>query len=296
MLRRLCLGEIIQWLARRADRIPCEDIRREFNLDQAELDTLLFYLRRRGMIKSLACVGSEETVVSFFMSPNAEEIAEGFRNCPGYGAPPEGQQPPRERVFIVHGRNSEALDAMTRFLKGLRLHPVTFNDAIKLLAKPNPYIGEIVAAGMADAYATLVLLTGDDDVRLKGSYIRGTDGASEMELQSQPRPNVILELGMALGRAPDRTILVRYGGCLRDISDIAGMYLIPFTDEAKDRRNLKDKLESMGCRVNPRGNAWMKADPVSTSGKQGERPRASTRRGPAKPRRAPGDVPTARGK
>ncbi len=112
---------------------------------------------------------------------------------------------------------------------------------------------------MTNAYATLVLFTGDEEARLKSCFLLSSDDKSEMKLQSQPRPNVIFEAGMALARDPDHTILVQYGPHLRSFSDIAGLFVLPITDTEEDRESLKERLEKIGCKLNARGRKWKKA-------------------------------------
>lgn len=58
-------------------------------------------------------------------------------------------------VFVVHGRNVEARNAMFAFLRSVDLQPLEWAQAVKATGKPMPYIGEILDA----AFWRLVLLS-----------------------------------------------------------------------------------------------------------------------------------------
>ena len=73
----------------------------------------------------------------------------------------------------------------------------------------SPSISEILDAAFKKAQAVIVLLTGDDEVRLREEFRDTEDKDFEAVLTPQARPNVLFEAGMALGRYPDQTILVR---------------------------------------------------------------------------------------
>lgn len=105
----------------------------------------------------------------------------------------------------------------------------------------NPTTWEIVRRGLANANIIVVLLSGDDEARLKKAMLKDTDGLGERELTVQPRQNVLLEMGMALGMAPGRTVLVR-SEPLREISDISGINWVTMGDSAPARSDFADEL------------------------------------------------------
>jgi uncharacterized SAM-dependent methyltransferase len=154
------------------------------------------------------------------------------------------------RVFVVHGRNYSARDAMYSFLRSLQLDPITWNDAIQLAACPAPTTLEIVKAGLDAAQCTVVLMTGDDLARLRPEY-------GQEPLLPQPRPNVIFEAGWALaigGR--EKTILVRFGG-LREFSDIDGIHMVDLDNTAAKREALADRLALAGLPVHRNGKTYL---------------------------------------
>lgn len=150
-------------------------------------------------------------------------------------------------VFVVHGRNVEARDAAFAFLEALDLRPLTWERAAKLTGKAQPTTLESVEAGLANAQAALVLMTGDDLARLRPEL--GRDSAT-----SQPRPNVLIEAGMALsllGR--ERTVLVR-SGSKREVTDFSGLNFVDIDNSTEKRQALAGRLKQAGCPVDTGGS------------------------------------------
>ena len=112
-----------------------------------------------------------------------------------------------------------------------------------------PYIGQILDAAFSRAHAVVVLLTPDDQARLRSQFRRDSDPPHEVELSGQARPNVLFEAGMAMGRNRERTILVELG-VLRAFSDIAGLHVIRLDDGSQRRQELAQRLQAAGCAVN----------------------------------------------
>ena len=158
-------------------------------------------------------------------------------------------------VFVVHGRNEEARKALFTFLASIGLHPLEWSEAVRSTGKPTPYIGQVLDAAFSRADAVVVLLTPDDEARLRLQFRRNSDAPHEVELSGQARPNVLFEAGMAMGRHPDRTIVVELG-VLRPFSDIAGLHVIRLDNTSQRRQELAQRLESAGCAVNLNGTEW----------------------------------------
>lgn len=164
-------------------------------------------------------------------------------------------------VFVVHGRNVEARDAMFSFLRSLDLRPMEFDDAIGHTGSASPYIGEILDAAFDNAQAVVVLLTPDEIAYLRPEYASGTTD-SETRPETQARPNVLFEAGMALGRHPTRTVLVELGD-VRPFSDAAGRHAVRLDGSAKALQRIAQRLEDAGCPVVRSGTDWMSADGFS---------------------------------
>src|SRR5664279_1880100 len=154
--------------------------------------------------------------------------------------------PHRRSVFLVHGRNDDARDAMTEFLQALDLIVISWTNAATTARQQvghSPTTLEIVQAGICEAAGVVVLFTPDDQVRLHSAL----GGSSE--LVGQARPNVILEAGIALAIAASKVQLVRMGP-QREISDIAGVNFVNIANHIAQREDLAYRLSGLGLAVN----------------------------------------------
>jgi predicted nucleotide-binding protein len=161
----------------------------------------------------------------------------------------------RSRVFVIHGRNEGMRRALFDFLRAIDLKPIEWSEAVALTGNPSPFVGEILDAAMLHAQAIIVLFTGDDQAKLRDEFLSGNDPVYERETTPQSRPNVIFEAGLALGKYPDRTILVQIGN-LRPFSDIAGRHFIRLKNTSKSRQELALRLRLAGCDVDLSGTDW----------------------------------------
>jgi predicted nucleotide-binding protein len=149
------------------------------------------------------------------------------------------EPPQARRIFVVHGRNTHLRDEVARFLEALGLSTITWNDAIQATRQSAPFIIDIVSAGMTAAQAVVVLLTPDEDASLRPEF-----GAESGAL---PRPNVLVEAGMAMAFGRNKTILVQVGE-VRPWSDFHGIQSARL-DQEGGRANLRTCLENAGCIV-----------------------------------------------
>ena len=159
------------------------------------------------------------------------------------------------RVMVVHGRNSAARSAMFSFLRALGLSPIEWDQAIAETGQGSPHNLEAVRAAMQASQAVVVLLTAEDRAGLLPD-LSGTP--ADHELQGQPRQNVLLEAGLAMGISPDRTILVQLGP-LRLASDFDGLNAVRLTNDPERRSALRTRLASAGCPVDDSGTDWLGA-------------------------------------
>jgi predicted nucleotide-binding protein len=161
-------------------------------------------------------------------------------------------------VFVVHGRNDKLRRSLFDFLRALGLKPLEWEKVVLMTKKTNPYIGDILDNTMAKVQAVVVLFSPDDLARLRPELLTKSDGTSEKQLRGQPRPNVLFEAGLALGRHPGKTILVEVGK-LRKFSDIAGRHVVRLSNEYAKRNDLANRLENLGCKVDKQGTDWTTA-------------------------------------
>lgn len=158
-------------------------------------------------------------------------------------------------VFVVHGRNEKLRRAMFSFLRAVGLEPLEWEKALALTKKGAPYVGEVLDRAFEKAVATIVLLTPDDEARLKPALLKTNDGPDERELTGQARANVLFEAGMAFGRHQNRTILVQVGR-LRSFSDVGGRHVVHLSNDSTARQAFLNRLEIVGCEINQKGTDW----------------------------------------
>ncbi len=161
-------------------------------------------------------------------------------------------------VFVVHGRDLAARDAVFAFLRSLSLRPLEWTQALKLTRKGSPYVGEVLDAAFREAAAIVVLLTPDDDAKLRAAFLAPRDPDHERELTGQARPNVLFEAGMAFGKDPNSTVLVQLGET-RPFSDVGGRHVLRLSDTPVSRQEFATKLANAGCNVDTSGTDWLSA-------------------------------------
>jgi len=164
----------------------------------------------------------------------------------------------KDAVFVVHGRDKEARKELSSFLGSLHIYIIEWEKALALTKKGSPYIGEVIDAGLDHAQAIVVLMTPDDEAKLRDSLVEKSDPAFERKLTGQPRQNVIFEAGMAFGKYKDTTILVQIGK-LRTMSDVSGVHTVHLTNSPASRRLLIGKLRTTGVTLDDTGNNWLTA-------------------------------------
>ncbi|MBK5990450.1 nucleotide-binding protein [Streptomyces sp. MBT58] len=164
----------------------------------------------------------------------------------------EGSADPR-KVFVIHGRNELARKGLFEFLRALGLDPIEWSEAIQMTGKGSPYIGEVLDTAFSNAQAVVVLQTPDDVTYLHESLTY--TGDSECSPQMQPRPNVLFEAGMAMGRDENRTVIVELGQ-VKVFSDIHGRHVIRLDNSTRKRQDLAMRLQTAGCAVRLTGTDW----------------------------------------
>lgn len=166
-------------------------------------------------------------------------------------------------VFVVCGRNQRVVEGMFDFLRALGLQPIEWATALQTAAaesgEASPFIGDVVVRAIRRATAVVVLLSGDDEARLKSEFQRTDEQASEKMLMPQPRPNVLIEAGMILAHDPRRAILVQVGE-IRPISDLTGRWVIRLDKGPGPRNDFANRLAAAGCAPNRAATDWLERD------------------------------------
>ena len=159
------------------------------------------------------------------------------------------------KVFVVHGRDELLRKSIFDFLTAIRLDPIEWPVAINSTGEGSPYVGRALKI-INTAQAIVVLLTPDDMVQLREELWKDNEPEFEKQFSGQPRPNVLIELGMALAINERATIIVQVGQ-IKDISDIKGRHILHLDNSAVKKNQLANRLKGAGCEVNTIGNDWL---------------------------------------
>lgn len=172
--------------------------------------------------------------------PNVDPVAPACgTHTLGQHAPGAGSTTPK--AFVVHGRDHVAAKSVRAFLRGVHIEILSWEGA-KDMCSISPTTWEIVQMGVAKADIIVVILSGDDQAQLRPDLAGGSDPVWELNPQLQPRQNVLLEAGMALGSAYDKTVLVRTER-LREISDLSGFHWVTMDGTPAARKEFLGQLK-----------------------------------------------------
>jgi predicted nucleotide-binding protein len=164
-------------------------------------------------------------------------------------------------VFVIHGRDKTVRRIMFEFLRSLDLRPQEWEPLVAATGSTLPTLSEVVTTALSAgrAQAVVAVLTPDDIVSLHPALRESDDPADEITPVMQPRPNVLIELGIALGASRHRTIIVEFGR-LRRIADLNGLNVIRFDGSQTAIGKLVERLKLAGCAVADKGSDWRDTD------------------------------------
>ena len=184
-------------------------------------------------------------------------------------------------VFVVHGRDTKLRDAMYEFLGALGLKPQEWGHAIRAARRKgaNPFVNDAVTKIMEQAQAIVVLLSPDDEAKLKDQFVAKHERQSEGRLRGQARPNVIFETGIAIGTHHRKAVMVRVGD-VKPFTDVEGMHIPRLSGDDRSRHDLANRLEDLGCRINRDGDHWLRAGDFTPTPSKTKRKRARPRKRP----------------
>jgi Predicted nucleotide-binding protein containing TIR-like domain len=183
-----------------------------------------------------------------------------------------GSEADRDTVFVVHGRDERARVATYKLLQAFGLHPVEWDDAVGLLHQPMPFLGRVLREAIPLATAVVAIMTPDDIVQLHPELAGPGEPAFETGPSMQARPNVLIELGMALAYHPHATLILQVGDH-RPITDLGGFNYVRVAEGTAFRERIGRRLIYAGCRVHmPEDGDWRTAGDFGPPGGRGPHP------------------------
>jgi predicted nucleotide-binding protein len=137
------------------------------------------------------------------------------------------------KVFVVHGHDEGAREAVARFIQVLGFRPIILHESAN---EGRTVIEKVEAYG--DVGFAVVLLTPDDEGRANG----GT-------LAPRARQNVLLELGYFIGRLGRNHVCALKRGDLEIPSDFGGVVYEPFDTSGGWKLALGRELKAAGFAI-----------------------------------------------
>lgn len=179
--------------------------------------------------------GIDEAVVG--LESLLDLLRERLEDHGNYAAPAraEESQPIGRRIFIVHGRDEAAKEAVARFIDKLRLEPIILHE--------QPNAGRTIIEkleGHLDVDFAVVLLTPDDV---------GALATSPDQVRPRARQNVVLELGLFLAALSRRRVCALHKGDVELPSDYDGVVYIPMDDAGGWRLLLAREIKHAGVEI-----------------------------------------------
>ena len=155
---------------------------------------------------------------------------------PNGAASESGKSSSDQRVFVVYGHDTTALDQLKLMLQTFKVEPIILPDI--------PGVGDTIIEKLerlTDADFACVLLTPDDV---------GAEKCEPNNLRPRARQNVVLELGMVLSRLGRRKVAILIKGEeIEKPSDIDGLIYIPYKESVKEvATDLAAAMENVGFR------------------------------------------------
>jgi predicted nucleotide-binding protein len=164
------------------------------------------------------------------MEDLVEEIDKEAKPSPPRAAPEANSR----KVFVVHGHDQWAREAVARFLERLDLLPIILNEQT---SQGQTIIEKIETYGGSVGFA-VVVLTPDD-----------IGGKSRDLLLPRARQNVILELGYFIGKLGRGRVCALKKAEIEVPSDYDGVVYTPMDDEGAWKARLAGELHAAGIAV-----------------------------------------------
>ena len=158
----------------------------------------------------------------------------------------------RKAVMVIYGHDAEANTALFDWLRSIGLQPQEWSQLIHASGSASPYIGQVLDQALRDVQAVIAFFTPDERVTAAAA-----PPGSQSTWRFQPRPNVLIEAGMALSAHPTRTILVVLGS--QELpSDLSGRHYVRLSHTAvQPLHDLAGRLRDAGCEPDTAGTDWL---------------------------------------
>lgn len=141
--------------------------------------------------------------------------------------------PAARKIFIVHGHDEGAREAVARYIERLKFEPIILHEQA---SRGRTVIEKIEAH--SDVGFAVVLLTPDDFGGGKGEQPR-----------DRARQNVLLELGYFVGKLGRSRVCALKRGEIEVPSDFGGVVYVTFDESGGWRETLGRELQASGFEI-----------------------------------------------
>ncbi len=186
----------------------------EDQIENFENDIRAKLISLESIIKRLELIPDIETLAPELETPHPVSISEN------------------KDVFIVHGHNEEAKEAVSGYIRSLDLVPIILHE------QPN---GGRTLIEKLEHYSTsvgfaIVIVTGDD---------MGYEKTESFENATlRPRQNVVVELGYFVGKLTREKVCVLYEEGVSIPSDLLGIVYVPYDKEDRWKLAIAKELNN----------------------------------------------------
>ncbi len=163
----------------------------------------------------------------------------------------------RKKVFVVSGTNKFAYTPLADFLESVKLKPIPFPGTAEIAGSPRPVNTGLLDSVFSGATAVIILFATDDQVKTNSELLPKGIGRAKPYDSSwslQPHGEVLFLAGLALGHAPEKTLLVRMGRLRRSL--VWHRESLKLDNSIRVRNRLLERLEEVGCDVDRTGQRW----------------------------------------
>jgi hypothetical protein len=144
----------------------------------------------------------------------------------------EPSAPDPTQVLILHSRLSPGVGEVSRLVESLGLRPLTWTEALERAGLSSPSVVDRLRTCLATAQAVVIVLEGE---------------------AGESTDNLLFEVGIALGLADRRAVVVQLGEGLLP-ADLRDINVIRLRDTFESLEVFRLALRDAGCRVGARAN------------------------------------------
>lgn len=176
-----------------------------------------------------------EGLIDIFDERIADKLEAQAAKAPDVAALPKQQKEATKRVFVVHGHDEGAKQAVSRFLEKVGYEPIILHEQVN---KGRTIIEKL--EGNMEVDFAIVIMTPDDEAHRVGA---------PEEKRFRARQNVLLELGLFIGSLGRSKVCALYKGDVEIPSDYQGILLEPMDEGDGWKLKVAREMKAIGLDI-----------------------------------------------